>query len=71
MYFDELARACRDRTKGNGFKLKEGGFRLDAKKVFFTVRVVRHWSRLPRAAVVAPSLEGVKATLDGALSNPV
>ncbi|KFR03796.1 hypothetical protein Y956_13125, partial [Nipponia nippon] len=53
----------------NGFKLKEGRFRLDIKKKFFTVRVVNHWHRLPREAVDAPSLETFQARLDGALSN--
>jgi len=33
------------------------------------IRVVKHWSRLPREAVDAPSLEMFKARLDGALSN--
>jgi len=37
----------------------------------FTVRGVRPWPRLPREAVAAPSLEGFKARLDGALSNLV
>ncbi|KFW71161.1 hypothetical protein AS28_13215, partial [Pygoscelis adeliae] len=55
----------------NGFKLKEGGFRFDVRKKFFTMRVVRHWNRLPREAVDAPSLEVFKARLDGALSNLV
>ncbi|KFQ40447.1 hypothetical protein N332_05342, partial [Mesitornis unicolor] len=55
----------------NGFKLEEGGFRLDIRRKFFTVRVVRHWHRLPREAVDAPSLEVFKARLDGALSNLV
>ena len=33
--------------------------------------MVRHWSRLPRDTVDAPSLEVFKARLAGALSNPV
>ena len=59
----------RDRMRGNGFKLTEDRFRLDRKKKFFTVRVVRPWHRLPREAVAVPSLEGFKARLDAALSN--
>jgi len=66
-----FTRVCRDRTRGNGSKLKEGRFRLDVKKKFFTMRVVKHWNRLPREAVAAPSLKVVKARLDGALSNLV
>jgi len=40
-------------------------------KVVFTRKVVKHWPRLPREAVAAPSLAGFKARLDGALSNLV
>ncbi|KFR11606.1 hypothetical protein N306_03231, partial [Opisthocomus hoazin] len=55
----------------NGSKLKKGRFRLDIRKKFFTVRVVKHWHRLPREVVAAPSLAVFKARLDRALSNLV
>jgi len=64
-----LTRACRDRARGNGFKLKEGRFGLAIRKKFFTLRVLEHWHRLPREVVCAPFLETLKARLDGALSN--
>jgi len=38
---------------------------------FFTMKVARHWNRLPREAVAAPTLEVFKARLDGAFSNLV
>jgi len=66
-----LTRAWSDRTRGNGFKVKKGRFRLGIRKKFFTVRVVKHWHRLPREAVAATSLTVFKARLDGALSNLV
>ena len=64
-----FSRACSNRTRGSGFKRKEGRFRLDRRKKFFMMRVVNHWHRLPGEAVDAPSLETVKVRLDGALSN--
>ncbi|GAB0193693.1 hypothetical protein GRJ2_001834600 [Grus japonensis] len=66
-----FTRACDDRTRGNGVKLKEGRFRVAVGKKLFMMRVVRHWNGLPREVVGALSLEVLKARLDGALSNLV
>ena len=64
-----FSRVCCERVKGNDFKLKEGRFRLDVRKKFFTVRVVRHWHRWLREVVDAPPLETRQVRLDGTLSN--
>ncbi|KAK4824902.1 hypothetical protein QYF61_021417 [Mycteria americana] len=64
-----FSRACCNSTRGNGFKLKEGRFRLNTRKTFFMMKVVKHWNRLPREVVDAPFLETFKVRLDGALSN--
>jgi len=66
-----FSRSCCDRTRINGFKLRQGRFRLDIRKKFFIIRVVKHWNRWPREVVEAPSLEIFKERLNGALSNLV
>ena len=52
-------------TRGNDFKLKEERSRLDIKNMLLTIRMVRHWHRLPREAVDAPSLRTLKVSLEG------
>jgi len=48
-------------TEMSGLKLHQGRFRLDYQEV------VRRWTRLPRAVVESPSLEGFKNCVDMAL----
>ena len=65
-------RVDNSRTRGNGFKLKEGGFRLDVRGEFFAERVVRFWNSCPeRLWMPRSSLEVFKARLDGALCSLV
>lgn len=64
-------RVCSDRERGKGFKLKENAFKLDIRKTFFTMRMVKHRNRFPRGVLIASSLETLNALLDGALNNQI
>ena len=61
-----FSRICCDRTREDGFKLKECRLRLYIRKQSFTIRVVRHWNRLSREV---PSPETFTARLNQALGN--
>lgn len=66
------------RKMGTGFSVEpvpigqaviEGQYRLDRQKTFVTVRMVKHWTKLPRETVRAPSMVTFHARLVEALSN--
>ena len=54
-----------------GLGLHQGRFGLDIGNNFFAERAVRHWTRLPRAVVESPSLEGFRNRVDVALGDMV
>ena len=57
-----------NRTRRNGFKLKERRFRLDIRKEVFHSKCGEGLHRLPRDVADTPSLETLKVRLGGALS---
>lgn len=65
---DCLHRHCIHRTRGDGFKLKEGRFSLDVWKKFFSLEMMRsfHYPSLLGEAVAALYLEVFMSWLDGA-----
>lgn len=69
-----FTRACSDKARGNGFKLKKKAsldIRFNIRRKFLTLPVVRYGKRLPREVVDATFLEVFKAWLNRALSSLV
>jgi len=60
-----------DRPRGNGFKLRQGMFRLDIRRKNFTQREMKHSNRLPKEVVNAPTLDAFKARPDVSLGSKV
>lgn len=56
-----LSRACCNTRRGSGLKLKEMRFRLDRRKKFFTMMVLKQWHKLPGEVVSALPLENSKS----------
>jgi len=64
----EEPESCGSRSHG---MLRQGGFRLDIGKRFFTKRVIEHWNGLPREGVESPLLGVFKRRVDMVLRDTV
>ena len=66
-----FTRSHMEKTRGNGYKLLLGRFRLDTRGKFFTMRTISHWNNLPREVVDSPTLDTFKIQLDRVLGHLV
>ena len=53
-----------DRTRGHGMKLSKKFCRIDARKYYFSQRVVDGWNKLPQEVVNADTVNTFKNRLD-------
>ena len=51
-------------TRGHSYKFFTPHARLDVRKQFFSIRVIKHWNRLPDKAVNAESINCFKKEID-------
>ena len=58
-------------TRGNTKKLKGHNVKCDARKFFFSERVVETWNSLPDSVVDAPSVNAFKRRLDTFWQNKI
>ncbi|XP_077985252.1 uncharacterized protein LOC144439895 [Glandiceps talaboti] len=68
-YYDDtvanfLTRDTSERTRGHSLKLQKHHCRLDARKFYFTNRIVTKWNSLPNHVVTAPSVHSFEQRLD-------
>lgn len=70
-----LSRVCCKKSRRSVFKLKEGTFRLDIRKRFYMIRVMKQWHWLPREVMDALETSSVRLDRvwapDGAVGTPV
>ena len=64
-----FVRVCKDRTRGHAFELKGCRFKFDMGKIALRMRVAWQSNRFPREVVDAPSMQGLKAGMEGSFSN--
>lgn len=58
-----------DSTRSSGIKLHRGEVRLDIRKHFFRVAIVKYWNTLPQEGVESVLLEIFKKTLEKYLAE--